>query len=507
MMRFDAGLRAVLLIWGACLSGAALAQTAPTLSVTPRILPPTTDMTVSGTGFTPYESVGIYLDRADLREIDADATGDFSSATVELPASVVPGKHYVTGVGQISKKHAQTTILARTNWPLSGFTPRRVRYNPYENVLNSGDVPNLAALWVAKLPDFIRSSPAVASGLVFIGSHTNYEYAYNANTGALVWKAPTGGEITSSATVANGLVYVGSADQYFYAFNSATGATVWSALTPSGISSSAVVGNGLVYIVSSNSVLYAYDAATGAPAWSASIGKPPAGSGTNGPTLGNGEVLKPFNAYGSPSLDGQTLVVGSGNQNVYAFNAVTGAQLWATETGNWVNASPTISGGVVYIGSWDGNLYALSEATGAVLWATPLNGVVVSSVAIANGVLYVGSGDHNLYSLDAATGAVLWTAPTNDVIVSSPSVAGGVVFVGSIDDSIYAFDASSGAKLWSYATTFFCEGSPAVVNGVVYEPSMNGYFYALSVNGTLPGATAAVDAASLSHDVRVPRSR
>jgi outer membrane protein assembly factor BamB len=66
-----------------------------------------------------------------------------------------------------------------------------------------------------------------------------------------------GVELNSSPAVANGLLYIGSESSNLYALDAATGAQLWSAATGSGIGSSPAVVNGIVYITSDN-YLYAY---------------------------------------------------------------------------------------------------------------------------------------------------------------------------------------------------------------------------------------------------------
>ena len=81
----------------------------------------------------------------------------------------------------------------------------------------------------------IDSSPTVAAGLVYVGSHDGVVYALNASTGMVgfnlelhnnvVWSYATGGMIMfSSPAVADGVVYVGSYDDNVYALNATTGA-------------------------------------------------------------------------------------------------------------------------------------------------------------------------------------------------------------------------------------------------------------------------------------------
>jgi outer membrane protein assembly factor BamB len=54
--------------------------------------------------------------------------------------------------------------------------------------------------------------------VVYIGSYDHHVYALNASTGALLWGHPIGYLVRSSPAVANGVVYVGSRDGKVYAF-------------------------------------------------------------------------------------------------------------------------------------------------------------------------------------------------------------------------------------------------------------------------------------------------
>lgn len=71
--------------------------------------------------------------------------------------------------------------------------------------------------------DYIDTAPAVANGVVYLGSGDHSLYAYPASgCGQAVcsplWSAMTGNAIDSSPIVANGVVYIGSADRNLYAF-------------------------------------------------------------------------------------------------------------------------------------------------------------------------------------------------------------------------------------------------------------------------------------------------
>jgi len=80
----------------------------------------------------------------------------------------------------------------------------------------------------------------------------------------------------------------------------------------------------------------------------------------------------------------------------------------AIGSSGFVRSSPGIANGVVFVGSGDGNLYAF-DAAGSIdcsgtptfcspLWTGNTGGAVESSPAIANGMVYVGSDDGKLYA-------------------------------------------------------------------------------------------------------------
>jgi outer membrane protein assembly factor BamB len=184
--------------------------------------------------------------------------------------------------------------------------------------------------------------------------------------------------------------------------------------------------------------------------------------------------------------------------------------LWSFTTANWVFASPVVADRIVYIGSRDGNIYALDAMTGAEQWRFPTGDSVQSTAAVVDGVVYVGGGDGIVYALDAFTGAERWRVSTGSSVVSSPAVAEGVVYFGNWDGILYALDAGTGAERWRFNTGNVSagqpsiEGSPAVVDGVVYIGNYAGDVFALNAvtgeeiwrgdAGESVGAAAAVSA-------------
>ncbi len=110
-----------------------------------------------------------------------------------------------------------------------------------------------------------ESSPAVANGVIYIGSDDGNLYALNASTGAKLWSFTTDLGVRSSPAVANGVVYVGSYETAgngeggnMYALNASTGAKLWSDNTGSAVLSSPAVVDGVVYVDTVAGQLYAF---------------------------------------------------------------------------------------------------------------------------------------------------------------------------------------------------------------------------------------------------------
>jgi outer membrane protein assembly factor BamB len=122
------------------------------------------------------------------------------------------------------------------------------RWNPCENVLGVNNFANLTLKWSYTTGNGIESAPAVANGVVDVGSVDHNVYALNASTGVLLWSFGAGPttSVYSPPTMANGVVGVGSfgCEATVYALNAGTGALLWSYATDNNVGSAPAVVNG-----------------------------------------------------------------------------------------------------------------------------------------------------------------------------------------------------------------------------------------------------------------------
>jgi outer membrane protein assembly factor BamB len=532
-----AGVAAVGVVLAVGLFAVPVAATTASITLKPGVGPPTSVVTVTGTGFGASETVAVDFSGTQVATATTSSTGTFS-ATFTVPKSALPGNHPVTATGNTSGRSATHNFLVRTNWAKFHDNLANSGFNPYENVIGPANVSGLKKAWTATTDNVVASSPTVDNGVAYISSQDEL-YAFSAAgatgcsgtpktckplwTGAItgdspgdsvsptvangivyvegnytdqnmlyafsaagttgcsgapktckpLWTAATNGYPDSAPAVADGVVYIGSSDGDLYAFSAAgtTGCSgtpktctpLWAGVTSGYVNSSPAVANGVVYVMSDK--LYAFSTATDGSHCS---GTPPNKTCT---PLWTGAGATQGGLSSSPAVTNGVVYVGSLNGKLYAFSAAgtTGCSgtpkackpLWTGATGSEIDSSPAAAYGVVYVGSNDGKLYAFSAAgttgcsgtptTCKPLWtgATSSTAAIGSSPAVANGVVYVGSDDNKLYAFSAAgtTGCSgtpkackpLWTAATGGYVYSSPAVANGVVYVGSYDGKLYAF--------------------------------------------------------------------
>ena len=329
----------------------------------------------------------------------------------------------------------------------------------YRIEIDESDPESTPVLWSYETGGGVYSSPAVAGGVVYVGSADSHVYALDGSTGELIWSYETGSAVFSSPAVSGGVVYVGSWDNRVYALDASTGDLIWSYETGAYVLSSPAVSGGVVYVGSVDGRVYALDASTGDLIWS---------------------YETDYRVLSSPTVAGGVVYVGDGR--LYALDASTGERIWSYGTGDRLYSSPAVSGGVVYMGSLDNRVYALDASTGDLIWSYETDDEVWSSPEVSGGVVYVGSEDHRVYALDASTGDLIWSYETGDRVNSSPAVSGGVVYVGSNDNRVYALDRSTGDLIWSYETGDEVLSSPEVSGGVVYVGSDDARLYALDAS-------------------------
>lgn len=308
------------------------------------------------------------------------------------------------------------------------------------------------------------SSPVVANGTLFVatglpGRHSIYEYgivlALDAATGKIQWSniLPKGGSGTPA--VADGLVIVGSNDRALTAFDAASGSVRWRTTTSAPVGTPAVAGD-QVYVGDGHGSVHAFGRTDGKLHWR--FGQR---------TLTSIRPFHPDKTWrirSKPAVTEDTVYVTTGigerdgpstdAGNLIALSRSDGEERWRYEYRpryrNYdMPRAPVVADGTVFVG--DATLHAVNVADGTRRWRFNSGYEVVSAPAVHDGTVYVSS--KNVYALSADDGSERWRfvniAEMNGrtsrrvPMESAPVVIEDTVFVGA-----GALDSGSGEKLW-----------------------------------------------------------
>ena len=309
------------------------------------------------------------------------------------------------------------------------------------------------------------------------------------------WTFHAMGQVISSPAVDRTTVYVGSTGGNLYAVDRESGKEKWRFAAKARIASSPAVAGGIVFFGAYDGIFYAVDASIGTLKWRFKTEgeRRFAGTHLHGSEPTTETMPDPFDCFlSSPVVWNGAVYFGSGDGNVYALDATTGALRWKFKTGDVVHASPAIADGALFIGSWDSFFYALDASTGKEKWRFK-TGVdpdmhnqvgIQSSAAVAEGMVYFGCRDSHLYALDAATGEKKWAFFTKGSwVIASPAVHDRKVYFATSDSGLlYAVDAKSGSVFFSLSfqgwPTF---SSPAIAGDMLYVGSNTGKLNAVDI--------------------------
>jgi outer membrane protein assembly factor BamB len=351
-----------------------------------------------------------------------------------------------------------------------------------------------AFLTEGQAPPVGPNGVTLSNGVVY-GTAPTYAFAFSASTGEQLWKSPTltpkgkGIGLTIAPAVANGIVY---------------------------LSSSAATRGGLLYALSAKTgkVLWSFETTKGATKVPTFFGIG-SGGAWNTPAVGpDGNVFygigNPYQTIAEAINHPRRLLY---NDSTVSLNGSTGHLNWYYQANpddfhDWdMQISPIyVPSGVggqptVLDGSKDGRVYAFDASTGKLDWQTPvgthnghdnddklafehklkmfkfptrsypsLQAGVETNMAVSNGVVYApvvdlystfensgktypvsqpplaGTGD--VVALSVATGKILWDhklrySPYGDVAVTN-----NLAFTTTYSGQLIAFDTSTGAIAW-----------------------------------------------------------
>jgi outer membrane protein assembly factor BamB len=389
----------------------------------------------------------------------------------------------LTATGQASGRTTTAPIDVTNVWSQSGYGPTHTGYEPNDTVLEDSIAATrngyLSLAWLYESGAPVRASPAIAAGYAYVANTAGTVSAIDIVSGAPVWTytLASGAAIRTTPAVGNADVVFGAQDERLYRVAKATGTLVGSERLD-GIPTSPALANGTIFVATTHGIVYAIDAATGTQDWATAVGQ---------------------SIDYSPAVDLATgvVVVGDAAGNVTTLDANSGAIDFSDPTGAArITASPVIVNGKVIVAASDGVLRAYDERSGASVWNYRSGGSPIGALATSTNNAYFGTDSGNYVVVSLASGQLVFAAKRGHSIVGLGHATDVTVDETASGTVTFSKDNEFGSPAFQYQTSAGLITQPAIVDGAVFVGAGDGGLYAFTNHGQSP-----VDA--LEHRLRV----
>jgi len=336
------------------------------------------------------------------------------------------------------------------------------------------------------------------------------------------WKFESGAPIRGAVRADQGKLYFGNSAGIIFCIDQTSAREIWRFDAGGAMVSQPLVSEGKVIFQARSSKVFALDASKGSIVWTFEFGKP-------SPHPWGWDYYD-----ASPVVAGNNLLLGTGDNNLYALGINDGKLAWKFSSQDKIRATPHLAGNKLYLSSYDGFLYLLNPSTGKLENKYETDGVklytqlvgwdrtaLVTRPALLNNNVVFGSRDGGLYCLDVntldkkwrftygaswvgsspaidgnsvyvgwsdalvisahdmETGQEKWKFNGGSYFYSTPVVDTKNVYIGAFNGKVYAFDKEKGTVTWEYQTGGAVLSSPVLIDGVLYIGSDSGSLYAI----------------------------
>ncbi|HXS93153.1 MAG TPA: PQQ-binding-like beta-propeller repeat protein [Candidatus Limnocylindrales bacterium] len=313
-----------------------------------------------------------------------------------------------------------------------------------------------------------KSFPVTDNKRVYFGSDCGNFWCLSANSGSPEWTFQVNAHghknIWSSAALHDGRIYFGSYDGNVYCLDADTGNEIWRFTGADWVGSSPALAPdlGLLFI----GLEFAVEGKRGSIA---------ALRLDNGDKVWEHSTRRYTHASPAYSPERHLVACGSNDNELFLFDASTGALRWRFETRGSVRHAPAfdLERDQVITGCADSYIYIVGIESGREVWSVKTDNTIYTVPLMNGDKAYVGSTDKYLYILDLDSHTVKRKIYAGSKIYGPPRLLAGRIYFGACSGMVYEIDPASDDVTATHQLP------DAVTNALTYNPE-TGDFYALT---------------------------
>lgn len=320
--------------------------------------------------------------------------------------------------------------------------------------------------WIQSLEDEGVSAPTIGNGTVFAGVDSRLTKL--SGNGEVIWETDLEtGLISNKPTLHRENIFVSSYTGVG-AIHRGTGKIIWRAETGDGGNSTPAVSDKSVYVTRGRNDHHDEKAKL------LSLGRKD----------GNIEWVSELkgNSWSSPAI-GDAVYVGDTSGRLYAFDALTGDEVWTCHLGQPITGSALVDDSKIYVAGQDEKMFCVSE-TGDILWSRQAGQPIAGTKPVqSKNLVYLGH-RKGVHAFDAESGNHIWNDSTEGT-ATSPSVQGKSIIYGLSTGVAVSANRQTGDRQWEVEFPRF-QRLNMVFKGIRRVPSSgNGKVYIMADGGRL----------------------
>ena len=241
------------------------------------------------------------------------------------------------------------------------------------------------------------------------------------------WRQDAGRAVPGTPAVAAGVIAVGTSDRSVVLLDRATGQLLWRRGVPGPVAGGPLLDGELLYVATQavpDGRLLALQLRTGKTAW----------------RVNTGGITAPL------ALSAGLVIAATDGGAVVAVDRTSGAERWRRALKAGVRAAPIPTAQGIAVATIGDTLYLLDAATGSITARLPTPGTVLGTPATDGRRVYLATTSGRVLAVDLPALDVAWERSVDEAVYGAPALVGDTLYVTNAAGTLWRIPVGSPAE-------------------------------------------------------------